>query len=69
MLTFHADAASLLKFVEWFGIWRLWEATKSTTFRWGTFEFLGSIVSARLPFSVGCIINIAWKKEGYLIID
>ena len=28
MLRFQADAASLLKLVEWFGIWRLWAATK-----------------------------------------
>ena len=27
MLTFQADAASLLKLVERFGVWRLWAAT------------------------------------------
>ena len=31
MLRFQADAASLLRLVEWFGIWRLWAATKLTT--------------------------------------
>jgi hypothetical protein len=32
ILTFQADAASLLRLVERFGIWRLWAATKLTTF-------------------------------------
>ena len=31
MLTFQADAASLLRLVERFGIWRLWAATILTT--------------------------------------
>ena len=34
MLRFQADAASLLRLVEWFGIWRLWAATKSSTVHW-----------------------------------
>ena len=33
-LTFQADVASLLRLVEWFGIWRLWAATKSSTVHW-----------------------------------
>ena len=31
MLTFQAHAASLLKLIEWFGIWRLWTATFLST--------------------------------------
>jgi hypothetical protein len=44
MFTFQADAASLLKLVEWFGIWRLWAATKLTTAFWfsGTNEVASS---------------------------
>ena len=33
MLTFQADVASLLRLVEWFGIWRLWAATFSSTLK------------------------------------
>ena len=31
MLRFQADAVSLLSLIEWFGIWRLWAATISST--------------------------------------